>query len=101
MDGNYADAQFYLRECYEYGHGVGVDEKRAAELYSMAASQGNCDGKYNLARMYLHGRGVPKDKAMAEWWLSKAAEGGHVEAKEKLSMMRGEVNVGGGVLVSE
>jgi TPR repeat protein len=97
MDGNYALAQNCLGLCYELGYGVGVDEKRAAELYSMAASQGDSSGQFNLGLMYLHGRGVPKDTAMAESWLSKAAEGGHSDAKEILLKMRGEVNGGGGV----
>jgi TPR repeat protein len=97
MGGKHAEAQYYLGECYDYGHGVGVDEKRAAKLYSMAATQGNTFGQNNLGLMYLHGRGVPKDTAMAESWLSKAAEGGYFDAKELLRKMRGEVNEGGGV----
>ncbi len=95
MDGNYALAQYFLGNCYDFGHGVGVDEKRAAELYSMAATQKDSVGQYNLGEMYLHGRGVPKNTAMAELWLSKAAERGHSDAHELLSKMRGEVNGGG------
>ena len=97
MDGNCAKAQNYLGLCYELGHGVSVDEKAAAKLYSMAASQGHSNGKFSLGLMYLHGRGVPKDTAMAESWLSKAAEGGNWFAKETLRKMRGEVNGGGGL----
>ncbi len=93
MDGKHADAQNYLGQCYQHGYGVGVDEERAAELYSMAASQGDSEGQFNLGAMYFHGRGVPKDTAMAEWWLSKA---GHINAREELREMRGEVNGGGG-----
>jgi TPR repeat protein len=82
MDDNCADAQCYLGECYEGGHGVGMDEKRAAKLYSMAASQGDYIGQYFLGLMYLHGRGVPKDTAMAESWLSKSEENNLARIKE-------------------
>ncbi len=90
-------ARMYLGFCYQRGNGVGVDEKKAAELYSMATSQGHCESQYWLGEMYLHGRGVPKDKAIAEDWLTKAAEGGRDDADKLLSKMRGEVNGGGGV----
>ncbi len=96
IDSNYAMAQDYLGLCYLYGYIVGVDEKRAAELFSVAASQGDIFGQSNLGHMYLHGTGVPKDTAMAESWLSKAGEGGHSGAKERARMIRGEV-YGGGV----
>ena len=97
MDRKCPEAQTYLGLCYQFGYGVGVDEKRAAELYSMAASQGFFEGQRNLGHMYLRGRGVPKDTAMAEWWLFKAAKKGDGGAEEMLRMMRGEVNGGGGV----
>jgi hypothetical protein len=91
-DGKYADAQYCLGQCYHYGHGVNVDEKSAAELYAMAASQGHSAGQFNLGSMYLHGRGVPKDRAMAKSWLLKAE---NIRALEWFMKITGEVDGGG------
>jgi len=35
------DAQYILGVCYQYGDGVGKDEKKAVEWYMKAAEQGD------------------------------------------------------------
>lgn len=50
---------------YADGEGVDKDEKRAVELFTITAEQGNAVAQYNLGVMYEHGRGVDKDEKRA------------------------------------
>lgn len=48
-DQGFSDAQFALGVCYEHGRGVDVDYKRAFELYTKSALQGDSEAQYNLS----------------------------------------------------
>ena len=37
----YADAEYRLGICYEEGRGVPINQKKAVQLYTMAAEHGN------------------------------------------------------------
>jgi hypothetical protein len=65
----------YRDEC-----GVLQDEKKAFELFRLAAMQGNAQAQYDLARMYLHGNGTVLSRSEANRWFNKAAAQGYTEA---------------------
>jgi len=69
---------------YEHGEGVPKDQKRAAELYCVAARGGDAEAMFNLGWMYANGRGVPHDEAIAASLFTQAARLGHLQAREML-----------------
>jgi len=50
------------------GHGVAVDEARAAKLFRLAAEQGNPIAQNRLARLYANGVVVKADPMQAAKW---------------------------------
>ena len=42
-----------LGECYQYGNGVGEDDKKRFEYYSLSAEQGNSLAMHCLGYCYL------------------------------------------------
>jgi TPR repeat protein len=50
------------------GHGVAVDEARAAKLFRLAAEQGNPVAQNRLARLYANGVAVEADPVQAAKW---------------------------------
>ena len=87
--GKYSRAQYYLALCYDCGQGVNVDENKAAEFYSLAASQDLSYAQYSLGLMHLYGKGVLKDRTLSEEWLSMADAGGCIDARNILKHLRG------------
>ncbi|KAK6975343.1 hypothetical protein BgiMline_021697 [Biomphalaria glabrata] len=82
---NDAEAQYFLASCYEHGWGVTMNECRAAQLYSLAASAGHVTALYNLAEFNEHGLGgLPVDRSSALELYQKAADLGSEEAKMRL-----------------
>ena len=69
-----AAADYQLGKCYKNGEGIAKDEKKAVELFMLAAKQDNGDAQYQLAKCYLKGKGVAKDEAKAKSWLKKAVK---------------------------
>ena len=65
---------------YIEGEGMPADEGKAAELFRMAADQGNADGQFNLGLLYIRGAGVEKDDVEAYKWLTLAHEAGRSDA---------------------
>ncbi len=59
-------AAFNLALCYENAKGVEKDEKKAAELYQIASSEGNIQAMVNLAYCYENGIGVEKNPEKAK-----------------------------------
>ena len=58
------------------GHGVPVDEKRGAALFSSAAHKGFAVAQNRLARCFAYGRGVKQDAfEAAKWHLIAKASG--------------------------
>jgi len=52
---------FALAKCYENGTYVEEDQKKAIELYTLAAEAGNSKAQNNLAILYKDGNGVDKN----------------------------------------
>ena len=66
-------AQFSLGQCYEYGYGVGKDEKKIFKYYSLSAEQGTSVAMNNLAYCYSQGKGTDVNKTKAFEWYEKSA----------------------------
>ena len=83
-------AQHGLGSRYRDGSGVKKNQTRAAELYALAAEQGDADAQCSLGNFYANGRGViQSDKKAVEWFLL-AAEQGQTNAQYNLSVMYGK-----------
>ncbi|NOQ13481.1 MAG: hypothetical protein GQ583_03240, partial [Methyloprofundus sp.] len=67
------EAQVYVGEIYEKGHGLAPDYAVAAHWYQKAADQGNSRGQINLGYLYEKGLGVDKDLVLALNWYRKAS----------------------------
>lgn len=67
--------------------GVRVDLKRAADLFTKAATAGNVDARYGLAKMAEAGEGLLPDMAQAAEHMRLAAEGGHTAAQVEFGLM--------------
>ena len=59
---------------YESGTGVRQDNKRAYQLYCVAALEGDAVAAHRLADIYIEGQGRDADSAIAAGWLRYAAE---------------------------
>jgi TPR repeat protein len=78
---------FNLGNMYRDGQGVDKDEKRAVELYTMAADQDHAGAQCNLGVMYANGQGVDRSLTTAREWLTKAAAHGHENAIKSLKQL--------------
>ena len=56
----HAEAQFNLGVCHRDGLGVPQDMMRAADLFKLAADQGDANAQMSLGAMYANGQGVPQ-----------------------------------------
>lgn len=68
----HVESTYNLGICYHYGHGTGVDLKKAYELYLESANRGYGKGMDLVGRFYNRGIYVKKDRKQAEYWLRKA-----------------------------
>ena len=83
-----AIAQANLGQAYNQGiHGLTQSTKRALELYTLAANQGDAGAQYNLGRMYAIGDGIEQSVSKAREWWTKAAAQGHEDAIENLEII--------------
>lgn len=82
-----AAEQLRLGERYAYGHGVRQDDQKAAELFRLAAEQGNAEAQYKLAVTLERGMGVPRDDAGALHWYGQAARQGHAGAQNNMGSL--------------
>ena len=73
---------------YENARGVGRDYAKAAQLYELAAKQGDAMAQYQLGVLYQEGLGVRKDDIEADKWFSRSAAQGSVEGKDGLQFLR-------------
>lgn len=69
-----------LGRCYDLGWGTGVDQRRAAECFRVAADRGLAEGMYNWATALTLGTGVGEDKAAALDWFRRADALGYAKA---------------------
>jgi TPR repeat protein len=72
---------------YRDGQGVVQSFEKAAELFTMAAEQGQVDAMSNLAVLYIKGDGVAQSNELAREWLTKAANEGHEVAIRNLKKL--------------
>lgn len=83
------NAQVYLESAQrcekvcdeEYYIGVGVETRKAFELFQKAAENGSKEAQRNLGKCYMKGLGVNKLPAEAVKYYKKAAEQGDAEAQ--------------------
>ncbi len=58
---NHILAQYYVRECYEYGYGTIKDEKLAFSYYEEVANENYAAGQFKVGYLYDYGVGIKKD----------------------------------------
>jgi hypothetical protein len=76
-----ADAQYFIGEMYEDGHGVKQDDTEAMKWLQKAADQGDDAAQYAVAVGYSSGNGVKQDFAEAFKWFQKVADKGDKAAR--------------------
>lgn len=76
----HVEAAYNLGICYHYGHGVGVNLKKAYHLYLTSAEAGYGKGMELVGRFWNRGIYVAKDRNKAEYWLKKAMESADPDA---------------------
>ena len=74
-----------LSVCYNKGHGVVKDSRRALILLERSAKQGLPVAQYELGNCFMHGYGVDMDVERAHYWWGRAANQGYEKAKEALN----------------
>ncbi|CAK46378.1 hypothetical protein AnigIFM59636_008034 [Aspergillus niger] len=88
----YADAQFFLADCYGSGQmGLQVDPKEAYSLYHSAAKSGHAQSAYRVAVCceigQEEGGGTKRDPFKAVQWYKRAASLGDPPAMYKMGMI--------------
>ena len=82
-----------LADRYNDGVGVKQSDKKAIELYEMAAKRGNATAQGTLGQFYLQGiHGLTQSSTRAIAFYTLAAEQGHVVAQYNLGLMYAEGN---------
>lgn len=92
VSAGYADAMFYLADCYGQGSlGLEVDPKEAFTLYQSAAKAGHAASAYRTAVCCEMGNedggGTRKDPLKAVQWYKRAAALGDTAAMYKVGMI--------------
>ncbi len=82
-----AFAKYMLGEAYEYGWGVGKNEKEAFKWYMIAAKKGVAKAQNTVGVSYFQGNMVDKDTHKAYKWFLKAANQGDADAQYNLGNM--------------
>ncbi|GBB83422.1 hypothetical protein RclHR1_10140007 [Rhizophagus clarus] len=81
---NHTLAQFFLGNCYRFGHGTIKIGKLAFEYYEKAANNNLSHGQTSIGYCYKNGACVKKDLIMAFYWYEKAAKNGNITAISNL-----------------
>ncbi|KAJ5670596.1 uncharacterized protein N7477_005959 [Penicillium maclennaniae] len=92
VQAGYADAQFYLADCYGEGQlGLEADPKEAFALYHSAAKSGHAQSAYRVAVCseigQEEGGGTKRDPFKAVQWYKRAAALGDTPAMYKMGMI--------------
>ena len=86
-----AEAQYHLGLLHYSGKGVPESERKAVELLTASAQQGNVDAMYQLGNAFTFGhetpRLVPDADTEAATWYYKAAKLGHADAQYSLGLL--------------
>jgi uncharacterized protein len=91
----YAEAQFYLANCYGTGSlGLQVDHEKAYHLYLQAAKQNHAAACYRVAVCNEIGAGTRKEPPRASAFYRKSASLGDTAAMYKLGMILLHGNLG-------
>lgn len=69
-----AKIAYELADSYDRGIGTRANPAKAAELYKLAAHNGNTSAYGKLGRMYLNGRGVARNPNLAREYLEKSGD---------------------------
>ncbi|UZO03491.1 uncharacterized protein OCT59_023898 [Rhizophagus irregularis] len=81
-------AQYYVGNCYEFGHGmITKGEKSAFVYYEKIAKDCYAMGQFKLGCFYNFGKCVEKDFKRASNWYNKAANNGHLIAIYNLGIL--------------
>ena len=72
------EAQLKLGLCYEKGHGVEIDYKKARYWLIMAATEGNAEAMWRMGIYYFEGKGVEKNHEMAFVWFEASEQRQHI-----------------------
>jgi len=84
----YAEAQFFLAECYGNGSiGLQIDHEKAFSYYLQASKQSHPPSTYRAAVCYEYGAGTKKDHQRAVQFYRKAAALGDVLSMYKLGII--------------
>ena len=70
-------AQKMLGDCYQYGYGVGKDDKKRYDYYTLSSEQGNSLAMNNLGVCYGKGLGTDVNLSKAFMWYEKSANLGY------------------------
>jgi TPR repeat protein len=76
-----ASAQCGLARCYQEGHGVARDAKKAMQWFRAAAEQDLPEAQYALGLMFLDDKGGTRDPKQAQRWFQQAATRGEPNAQ--------------------
>ena len=79
-------AQELLGVCYRHGSGVGKDDKKKFEYFSMSSEQGNSLAMNNLGYCYSKGAGTDVNKTKAFEWFEKSANLGYCSAMNNVGI---------------
>lgn len=88
---NYAPAQLYLANSYQYGDGVKKNPAEAVKWYRKAAEQGDATAQYQLGMCYYIGDGIKRNIIEAYAWIYLSLERGFKEAHRNFSILESEL----------
>lgn len=93
VNNGYAEAAFYLADCYSRGHlGLETDPKEAFNLYQSAAKAGHPQAAYRVAVCCEMGQeeggGTRRDPLKAMQWYKRAATLGDTPAMYKMGIIQ-------------
>lgn len=82
-----ANACYLLGTMFENGHGVPLDDVRAAANFRLACRKGFMPGCDELGWMYANGEGVPQDDVQSVAMYRRACDGGRLSGCSGLAWM--------------
>jgi len=90
-----AGAEYEIGSRYAEGHGVPLDNAKAADWLGRAARKGVVVAQFRLGTLYEKGKGVTKDLGTARSLYEQAAEKGNAKAMHNLAVLYAEGGDGG------
>jgi TPR repeat protein len=84
---SYPPAEFQVGQLYDFGFGLGQDDRQALAWYRRSAEHGSAAGQRMVGDFYRKGRGVMADAAQAARWYRRGADGDDLRAQYELGQM--------------